>query len=112
MSRRDASGAIDAFLQAVNLNPALTTSWGMLERLYRMRGEVRNAVTAAGQVATLKQLPPEVVKAGSLFSDGELSMAENILQAYLSAAGAGSHVEALRLLARILIDRQKYLQAH
>src|SRR5215469_6932357 len=81
--------------------------------------------------------------AGSLFSDGELSAAENLLRAYLLKAG--HDVEALRLLARIehqrevldeaellleaalklapnyraarldyvrvLIDRQKYLQA-
>ena len=47
----------------------------------------------------LKHLPPEVVRAGSLFSDGELSAAENILRAYLLKAG--DHVEAMRLLARI-----------
>ena len=32
---RDAPRAIDAFLQAVNLNPALAASWSMLEKLYR-----------------------------------------------------------------------------
>src|SRR5215831_4040581 len=30
---RDVRSAIDAFLQAVNLNPALAASWSMLERL-------------------------------------------------------------------------------
>ena len=35
---RDAPRAIDAFLRAVNINPALATSWSMLERLYRMTG--------------------------------------------------------------------------
>jgi tetratricopeptide (TPR) repeat protein len=100
---RDAALAIDAFQRAVNLNPALTTCWSMLERLYRMTGEVMNAATAAGQLSSLKDLPPEVVQAGSLFSDGELSAAEKILRAYL--LNAGSHVEALRLLARI--ERQR-----
>jgi tetratricopeptide (TPR) repeat protein len=48
-------------------------------------------------------LPPEVVQAGSLFSDGDLSAAENILRAYLLQAG--NHVEAMRLLARIQHQR-------
>ena len=95
---RDARNAIDAFLQAVNINPALATSWSMLELLYRMTGDVKNAATAAEQVSTLAQLPPEIVRAGSLFSDGNLSAAENTLRAYLQNA---SHVEALRLLGRI-----------
>jgi tetratricopeptide (TPR) repeat protein len=143
MSLRHAPRAIDAFLRAVSINPALPTSWSMLERLYRMTGQVENAATAAEQVSTLKHLPPEIVRAGSLFSDGELSAAENILRPFL--VKAGNHVEAMRLLARIehqrdaledaellieaalklapnyraarldyvrvLIDRQKYLQA-
>ena len=143
MTLRNAPRAIDAFLRGVTINPALTTSWSMLELLYRMSGEVENAATAAERVSTLKQLPPEVVRAGSLFSDGDQSAAENILRAYL--LDGGSHVEAMRLLARIehqrdvldhaellleaalklapnyraarldyvrvLIDRQKYLQA-
>jgi len=141
---RDEARAIDAFLRAVKLNPTLGASWSMLERLYRMRGEVKNAATAAEQLSSIKQLPTEVVRAGSLFSDGELSAAENILRTYLH--NAGGHVEALRLLGRIqhqcgvpdeaelligaalklapnyraarldyvrvLIERQKYLQAY
>ena len=95
---RDARRAIDAFARAVTINPALAASWSMLEHLYRMTGDETNAAAAAGQVAALKQLPPEVVRAGSLFSDGELSAAENILRAYLVSA---NHAEALRLLARI-----------
>src|SRR5262252_6470336 len=46
-SLRDAPRAIDAFVRGVNLNPALVTSWIMLERLYRMTGDVKNAKTAA-----------------------------------------------------------------
>jgi tetratricopeptide (TPR) repeat protein len=98
-SMRDAPRAIDAFLQGVNLNPALLASWSMLERLYQMIGDAKNAATAADQVSTLKRLPPEVVQAGSLFSDGDLSAAQKILRAHL--VDAGNHVEALRLLGRI-----------
>ena len=49
MTLRDAPRAIDAFLRGVNLNPALATSWSMLERLYRMTGDARNAAAAAEQ---------------------------------------------------------------
>ena len=100
---RDAPRAIHAFVQGVNLNPALAASWSMLERLYRMTGDAKNAAVAAGQLSTLQHLPPEVVHAGSLFSDGDLSAAENILRAYV--LDAGNHVEALRLLARIQHQR-------
>ncbi len=114
MTLRDAPHAIEAFLRAVKLNPALSTSWTMLERLYRMSGEKTGAAMAAEQVSLLDQLPPEVLRAGCLFSDGELSAAEGILRAYLLN---DKHVEALRLLARIehqcnaLEDAEQRLEA-
>ena len=96
---RDAPRAIEAFLRGVDINPALTKSWSMLERLFRMTGDARNAAAAAERISSLKNLPSEVVRAGSLFSDGDLSAAENILRAYLRTSS--DDVEALRLLARI-----------
>jgi tetratricopeptide (TPR) repeat protein len=99
MTLRDAPRAIAAFLQAVNLNPALATSWIMLERLYRMTGDTKGAAMAAAHVSILEQLPLEIVRAGSLFSDGKVAQAESILRAYLG--DSGNHVEALRLLAKI-----------
>jgi tetratricopeptide (TPR) repeat protein len=100
---RDAPRAIDAFLRGVNLNPALPASWSMLEGLYRKTGDATNAATAAEHVAILKRLPPDVVQATSLFSDGELTPAENIIRAFLLRHG--NHVEAMRLLARIGMAR-------
>ncbi len=100
---KDAPHAIEAFLRAVNINPALPASWSMLEGLYRMTGDSANAATAARHVAILKRQPPEVVHATSLFSDGELGPAENIVRAYLLQHG--NQVEAMRLLARIGIAR-------
>ena len=100
---RNVPRAIEAFLRAVSLNPALTPSWSMLERLYRIIGEAKGAAAAAERLSAITQLPPEVVQAGSLFSDGDLSAAENILRAYLLKAG--EHAEALRLLARIQHQR-------
>jgi predicted Zn-dependent protease len=96
---RDAPRAIHNFLRAVDLNPALAASWSMLERLYHMTGDGTNAAAAAERVSALKRLAPEVVRAGSLFSDGDLSAAENILREYLLKSS--DDVEALRLLARI-----------
>src|SRR5215472_2471976 len=96
---QDPSRALEAFLQAVKFNPVRVTSWIMLERLYRMAGEPASAARAADQVSILERLPPEVVRAGKLFFDGELSAAKNTLQAYVLSGC--SHVEAFRLLARI-----------
>ena len=100
---RDAPRAIEAFLRSADINPALEKTWSMLERLFRMTGDARNAAAAAEHISSLKNLQPEVVRAGSLFSDGDLSAAENILQAYLRLSS--DDVEALRLLARIQHQR-------
>jgi predicted Zn-dependent protease len=100
---RDAPKAIEGFLRAVNINPALPASWSMLEGLYRLTGDARNAATAAQHVATLKRLPQEVILATSLFSDGELTAAEHIIRPFLLEHG--NQVEAMRLLAKIGIAR-------
>jgi tetratricopeptide (TPR) repeat protein len=102
---RDAARAIEAFRRGVILNPALLASWAMLERLYQLTGDMTNAARAAEHVTALKKLAPEVVRAGSLASDGDLSAAEQILRAYLPHAG--TDIEALWLLARI--ERQTSL---
>jgi predicted Zn-dependent protease len=100
---RDSAHAIESFLRGVNINPALPASWSMLEGLYRLTGDASNAKTAAQHVATLKKLPPEVVVATGLFSDGEWAAAEGMIRGYLIRHG--DHVEAMRLLARIGIFR-------
>jgi len=99
VAMREASRAIQAFLQAVAINPALPSSWSMLEGLYRMCGDPHNAGTAAAHVAKLKTLPREVITATALFSDGEFLAAEKIIRAFLLANG--DDIEAMRLLARI-----------
>ncbi|QUD89170.1 tetratricopeptide repeat-containing sulfotransferase family protein [Phenylobacterium montanum] len=96
---KDAPRSIEALLQAVNINPALPMSWRMLEGVYRIAGDAENAAKAAAHVATLKAMPPEVVTATSLFSDGDLVPAEQIIRAFLLRHG--DHPEAMRLLAKI-----------
>jgi tetratricopeptide (TPR) repeat protein len=100
---RDAPRAIDAFLRAVNINPALPMSWRMLEGVYRMTGDDQNAATAAAHVATLNGLPTEVVRATSMFSDGDLAPAEQIIRDFLLRHG--DHPEGMRLLAKIGMAR-------
>jgi tetratricopeptide (TPR) repeat protein len=68
-----------------------------------MTGQEKNADAAAAQLAALNQLPSDVVRAGSLFADGDVSGAEGILREYLRNA---VHVEALRLLGRIQHQRK------
>ncbi len=103
VARKNAPAAIDALLRAVNINPALPQSWSMLEGLYRITGDAANAATAAAHVATLKNLPPEVVTATSLHADGDLVPAEQIIRAFLLRHG--DHPEGMRVLARIGIAR-------
>jgi tetratricopeptide (TPR) repeat protein len=99
VAMKDAPQAIQAFLQAVAINPALPASWSMLEGLYRMCGDADNSGKAAAHVAKLKTLPQEVITATGLFSDGDLLAAEKIIRTFLLANG--DHIEAMRLLARI-----------
>ena len=101
--------AIESFSRAVSLNPALSTSWAMLERLCRVTGQVENAGLAARQLAALQQLPPDIVRAGSLFSDGDLAAAETLLDAWLQPGRA--HSEALRLAGRIKHRYQRLEEA-
>ena len=100
---KDAPKAVEALQRSVDINQALLDSWHMLQGLYRMTGDRHNAATAAEHLAALQELPLPIIQAGSLFSDGELTPAESMLRAYLIQHG--DHVEALRLLARIDIQR-------
>jgi tetratricopeptide (TPR) repeat protein len=103
VSLRDAPRAIDSFLKAVHINPALPASWKMLEGLYVLGGDAQNAATAGSHIETLRRLPVEIVQATALFSDGDLALAERIVRAYLHTHG--DDIEALRLLARIAFRR-------
>jgi len=103
---RNAPKAIDAFLIAVNMNHALPNSWRMLEGLYRMTGQAENQAMAASHVATLQNIPAEIVTATGFFMDGDLDIAEPMVRAYLLEHG--DHVEGMRLLARIGIARKVF----
>jgi len=98
-ARRAPGAALEAYLQAVNLNPALPASWEALRVLFRACGQMAESENAAGHVAKLKTLAPAVITATSLFSDGEIYAAEEMIRPHLKANP--TDVEAMRLLARI-----------
>jgi tetratricopeptide (TPR) repeat protein len=100
---REAPAAIDALREAVRLNPTLPASWDMLEQLCRLGGDTAQAAVVAQHLATLRQLPASVVVANSLFADGDIEPAEAVIRDYLLQDG--DNVGALRLLARILMER-------
>jgi tetratricopeptide (TPR) repeat protein len=95
----DPARAIESFERAVELNPALGSSWAMLERLLSAAGQPQRAGVASQHLSKLNELPPAIVEAGSWFCDGEHAAAENLLTNYI--VSKGRHVEALRLLGRI-----------
>ena len=99
VARREAEPAIAAFLQAVNLNPALPASWKALQTLFAMGGRQDEAAMAASHVTTLSGLPVAVVTASSMLADGDIMDAERIIRRFLLEQG--DHVEAMRILARI-----------
>jgi tetratricopeptide (TPR) repeat protein len=96
---REAEPAIEAYLRAVNINPALPASWNSLRLLYDITGRKADSETAAAHVAALSRQPQEIVTANSMFADGEVYAAEQIVRRYLLQHG--DHVEGMRLLARI-----------
>jgi tetratricopeptide (TPR) repeat protein len=96
---KEADPAIEAFLRAVNINPALPASWNALQILFKMTGRTTDADLAREHVAKLATLPTEVITATSLFSDGETIAAEQLIREFLLRHG--DHVEGMRLLAKI-----------
>ncbi|MBS0393736.1 MAG: sulfotransferase [Proteobacteria bacterium] len=100
---RDAAKAIDAYQRAVNRNPSLTASWAKLQTLYRMVGQPQNAATAAAHVEMATKLAPAVLTATGLLCDGDIAEAERLIRPYLLKHPVD--VEAMRLLARIALER-------
>jgi tetratricopeptide (TPR) repeat protein len=106
IAQKDAEPAIEAFLKAVNINPALPASWNALKILFDMTGRAGDAELAAQHVAKLKSLPAEVTTATSLFSDGDIIAAEQLIRRFLLRHG--NHVEGMRLLAKIGMKLEVY----
>jgi tetratricopeptide (TPR) repeat protein len=99
VAARNPGAAVEAYLTAVNINAALPASWRALEVLFRSAGRSADATNAAAHVAKLASLAPSVVTATGLFTDGEVSAAEQLIREYLRVHPRD--IEAMRLLAKI-----------
>jgi len=91
--------AIEAYQHAVALNEALPASWNALQELLRSAGRNAEADQARLLVEHLAGLPPPIVTATSVFADGDVHAAEQIVRRFLQTHG--DHIEGMRLLARI-----------
>ena len=98
-----AQGATDAatesYRRAVALNAALPASWKALTELHRAAGRADEALSAQQVLDYIRGLPVPVVTATSLFAEGEILVAEQMVRRYLQEHG--DHIEAMRLLAQI-----------
>ncbi|HWX26764.1 MAG TPA: sulfotransferase [Steroidobacteraceae bacterium] len=95
----DQAAAIEAYQRAVALNEALPASWKALYELLRSAGRQTEADHAKLLVDHLAGLPAPIVSASSMFADGEVYAAEEVVRRFLQTHG--DHIEGMRLLARI-----------
>ena len=95
----DSARAIEAYRQAVGLNPSLLASWKALAALCRPAGQTREAAAATEQALQLERLPAPVLSASGMLAEGDIYGAERILRQFLLKHG--NHLEAMRLLAQI-----------
>jgi tetratricopeptide (TPR) repeat protein len=102
LAARNPAAAINAYLQAVNINTALPASWNALKILFRAAGRHAEAETAGQHVDILAQLPVAIVTARSMFEDGEIHQAEQVVRQFLQRHG--NHIEGMRLLAQIGLE--------
>lgn len=108
---RETARAVESFQTAVSLNPLLLTSWSMLERLHHATGQTEQAAAAAERAVTLGRSSPEVLQRVSTLAHKRdiPDEAERLLAEILELA---PEYHAARLdYVRVLIERQKYLQA-
>jgi tetratricopeptide (TPR) repeat protein len=112
---RDAPRAIDAFLQAVNLNPALAASWRMLEQLYRMMGDVKSAATAAATYVCVlidQQKYPQARQAIDALLRLEPANKDFLSLSAAAWAGLGRHDEAIALYRQIVVAPPESPELH
>jgi len=102
-----AHGALDpailAFAKAVTLNPWLPGSLRTLQDLYRTRGRLEDAEATARLRANLEMLPRELAMAHSMFADGDIGAAEQLVRRHLQIHD--DDIDGMHLLARIAMTR-------
>lgn len=99
ISLRMPAEAVGAFSMAVEHNPALVSSWKMLEQLFGVAKDERQVSFAQSKRRWLEGLPKPVLQARDLFHEGKLVKAESLCREYLKAQPKDP--EGMRLLAEI-----------
>ena len=97
--QQDIMPAMDAYKQAVLLNPALLACWQALADLYLEQGDHLAANEMREQVQYLSSLPMELLSVTSMIHEGKLYKAEQLCRSYLQKIP--HHADAMRLLADI-----------
>lgn len=87
--------ALEAFVHAVTLNPALHAAW----RIIASNADHPSANEAKRQLAWLTSLPPELVSVNSFIYQNKLHKAESLCRQFLTKQP--HHPEAMRLLAQL-----------
>ena len=91
--------AMTAYSRAVELNPALVSSWQSLADLGRDQSNGGDAEFAQAQADRLNDLPKELLSVTSFLHQGRLFKADQLCRAFLRKNPR--HVEAMRLLAEL-----------
>lgn len=91
--------ALQAYLRACQLNPALVASWQSLLRIAQALGREQQAQFALGNLQRLEQIPKPLIAISELIGDGKLLKAEGLCRQFLQKVP--HHPEAMRLLAEI-----------
>ena len=99
LSQNLAAEALTAYKRAVELNPALVSSWGAMVKLLDNGGDRDGAIKAMQQAKALASLPQELLTASSLIYEDRLFLAEQLCRQYLRQDK--QHPEGMRLLAEI-----------
>jgi tetratricopeptide (TPR) repeat protein len=108
---REAARAIETFQTAISLNPLLLASWSMLQRLHHMVGHAREAAVATEHVSALNQLTDAVkLRVSTLAHQRDVPEEAERLLAEILELTPEYHAARLEYV-RVLIERQKYLQA-
>jgi tetratricopeptide (TPR) repeat protein len=106
VAARNPGAALEAYLAAVRINPALPASWKAIHVLFRSAGRGDDARNAAAHLAKLEGLPVPVATATGLFADGEIFAAERVIREFLMSSP--DNVEGMRLLAQIGMKLEIY----
>ena len=91
--------AMTAYSRAVELNPALVSSWQSLADVGREQSSGGDAEFAQAQADRLNALPKELLSVTSFLHQGRLFKADQLCRAFLRKNPR--HVEAMRLLAEL-----------